>query len=115
MAAPALRIIFLHVQPLFDLGRILVTPEAAKLIKTRRIRVEVLLARHVTADWGDVTAAEDTANRLALMDDQQLISKYHLPQESEARPADDKENKAQLWVVTEADRSATTFLTPSEY
>jgi hypothetical protein len=108
------RILFLKVKPLFELGKILVTEKAATLISARRIRVEVLLVRHVTGDWGDVTAAMGIANGQALHSGGELISNYFVTTESEANPADIDRSREQLWVVTEADRSATTFMTPDD-
>jgi microcompartment protein CcmL/EutN len=115
MGTPELRIILLHVTPLFDLGRILVTPGAMTLIASRRIRVEALLARHVTGDWGDVPAAIDRANRTALHNGGELISIYIPTPESEVNATAREPMNEQLWVVTDADRHVTTFLTPAEY
>ncbi|MBG9388386.1 type I restriction endonuclease subunit M [Caenimonas aquaedulcis] len=115
MVTPAFRIILLNVKPLFELGQILVTPNAARLIATHRTRVEVLLARHVTADWGDVTAVADIANRLALQSGGELMSIYKLKTESEVLPTATHQLNPQLWVVTEANRETTTFLTPGDY
>jgi hypothetical protein len=115
MATPAFRFIVLHVKPLFDLGQILGTPKAATFIAARRIRVEVLLARHVTGDWGDIPAATNNANQTALHNGGELISIYISTPESEANPTAKEESNEQLWVVTDADRRATCFMTPADY
>ncbi|MGA8581363.1 MAG: hypothetical protein WB579_21920, partial [Bryobacteraceae bacterium] len=62
-----------------------------------------LLERHVTGDWGDVDEDDRRENEHSLVRGCLLLSAYALS------------NGTRLWVVTEADRSATTILLPSEY
>ena len=61
------------------------------------------LIRHRHGDWGDLDEDDIKANRAALHYGTRLLSCYELG-------ADRK-----LWIITEADRSATTLLFPSEY
>ena len=61
------------------------------------------LVRHQSGDWGDVDEEDKRANDLDLIHGGRLLSAHHLP------------DGTKLWVITEADRSATTFLLPSEY
>ena len=61
------------------------------------------LDRHVTGDWGDKDEQDKQANDESLVRGGRLFSAYTLP------------TKARLWVITEADRSVTTLLTPMEY
>jgi hypothetical protein len=63
-----------------------------------------LLDRHACGDWGDVTPATAEENQKALRDGGlRLLSIYHLPDVAHA-----------VWVVTEPDRSRTTFLLPDD-
>jgi hypothetical protein len=90
-------------KPLFDLGRLVATAGAlAALGKTGQNAVE-FLARHVTGDWGELPVEDRAENHLSLQQGFRLLSSYRTS-------AGDK-----LWVITEADRSATTLLLPEEY
>jgi hypothetical protein len=81
----------------FDLGRLYATPGALAL------GVDLLpyLRRHARGDWGDVGADDWAANDRALNTGERLLSAYPTP-------------NGWLWVLTESDRSATTFMTPRE-
>lgn len=61
------------------------------------------LARHAAGDWGDVCEEDKRLNDAALLDGTRLLSAYTA------------ENGTRFWVITEADRSATTVLLPDEY
>lgn len=62
------------------------------------------LRRHARGDWGDELDREDmAANDLALKDGGRLVSAYRI------------EAGVKFWIITEADRSATTVLLPEEY
>ena len=61
------------------------------------------LLRHVTGDWGDLCDDDLYANTLAVKHGERILSAYLL------------KDGTKLWVITEADRSATTFLLPGEY
>jgi hypothetical protein len=62
-----------------------------------------LLARHVAGEWGEVDAADGQANDEGIASEARLRSTYVLP------------SGGRLWILTEADRSATTVLLPEEY
>jgi hypothetical protein len=66
------------------------------------------LHRHEASDWGDLDDDDRAANERALTGDGRVLSAYDVPPGYEL-PDD------QLWIVTEADRSATTLLWPSDY
>jgi hypothetical protein len=87
----------------FPLGRLVATPGALAAMERTGADPVQYLARHATCDWGDVDAEDWTANDRALVDGARLLSAYRLP------------DGTGIWVITEADRSATTFLLPSEY
>lgn len=60
------------------------------------------LMRHLEGDWGSVPAEDAIANEQALQDGDRLFSAYDC-------------KGSQIWIITEADRSATTIMFPSEY
>ena len=68
-------------------------------------RQEILDAfwRHESGDWGDVCAEDKEANETALQFGGRLFSVYH------------NSKGVKFWIITEADRSVTTILLPSEY
>ena len=59
--------------------------------------------RHVTGDWGDVCDEDAMENDLSAENGFRIFSVYCL------------EDGTKIWVITEADRSTTTILLPSEY
>lgn len=113
-------------EPLFLLGRIVATPGALHLLQQTATNPEVLLMRHVTGDWGEICAEDAQENRLSLEQGFRLMSVYRLPLKEKSIAADvspsdssaeaDRDDVGQrIWLITEADRSCTTFLLPSEY
>jgi len=70
--------------------------------------IQKSLNRHVKGDWGDVDAEDKQANDQALKQDTRLLSSYN----DDRFP---KNGVATIWIITEADRSATTILFPDEY
>ena len=90
-------------QPLFALGQVVATPGALDTLRDAGIDPLVLLARHVTGDWGELSEEDIEANREALAQGYRLLSAYPL------------ETGERLWIITEWDRSATTLLRPDEY
>jgi hypothetical protein len=84
------------------LGRVVATPGALKLLgKSGRHPFEYL-ARHATGDWGDLCAFDRRQNESALHEGLRVFSSYPVGEE-------------RIWIITEADRSVTTFLLPEEY
>lgn len=86
---------------LFRLGRIVATPNALENLSQQDILTA--LKRHQAADWGDVDSEDREANNRALIDGTRLFSVYH------------SATGVRFWVITEADRSVTTFLLPQDY
>jgi hypothetical protein len=62
-----------------------------------------IIRRHAAGDWGTVGPEDRRANERALRDGSRLLSAYLL------------RDGTKVWVITEADRSATTILLPDEY
>lgn len=84
----------------FRLGRLLATPGALHV--TTPDTLITILQRHATGDFGELCAENLAANQRALLDGSRLLSAYTVEGE-------------RIWIITEADRSATTVLLPKEY
>lgn len=92
-------------RPLFALGQTLVTPGALQALGEEGGLIAVrLLRRHATGDWGDLDREDRAMNDAAVRDGDRIFSAYELPR-----------THRRLWIITEADRSGTTFLLPEEY
>ena len=61
------------------------------------------LKRHARCDWGDLCQEDKKENELSLREGFRLLSAY------------EQEGLPKIWIITEADRSATTTLFPDEY
>ena len=81
----------------FNAGRPTVTPAAAATLELAKVPDILLLARHIHGDWGDLTERDCLQNELAVLFDLRILSRYALS----TGPV--------IWIVTEADRSATTI------
>src|SRR2546425_4836286 len=88
----------LHNYNRFPLGRMLGTPGALAALEQAGESPIAYLSRHVRGDWGNVCPEDAQANEDALRDDTRIFSVYTTSRGEK------------LWVVTEADRSATTLL-----
>lgn len=95
--------------PRFELGQIVSTPGALEACSN--VQLHKCLVRHLTGDWGCVCAEDREANDEALSEGERLLSAYPI---DPAKPSEGF-GKNTLWIITEADRSATTFLLPEEY
>ncbi len=84
------------------LGRVFATPGALRLLAEAGEDPFGYLARHATGDWGDLCAFDRRQNEAALREGHRVFSSYDAP-------------TGRVWIITEADRSATTVLLPEEY
>ena len=87
----------------FPLGRVLATPGALQALEKAGQQPQEFLDRHVTGYWGEVDCHDAAENEFSLQHGFRLLSSY-------TTAAGDR-----LWIITEADRSATTLLLPEEY
>jgi hypothetical protein len=87
----------------FPLGRIVATPGALAALEEAGEIPDTFLKRHVTGDWGEVDEHDRQENEFSVAHGFRLLSAYTVT------------NGTKLWIITEADRSATTILLPSEY
>jgi len=90
-------------KPLFPLGQVVSTPGALEEMARANTNGMMLLLRHVTGDWGEVCEEDAKENDLSVEKGFRILSAYTLS------------TGVKIWIITEADRSATTFLLPSEY
>ena len=88
---------------LFELGQVVGTPGAAAALGAAGADVLQLLTRHVTGDWGELDEEDWQENDFSVTRQLRILSSYQL------------ETGAKVWLITEADRSVTTFLLPEEY
>lgn len=93
----------LPITPLFPLGEVVSTPGALEAIPAANISPLALLHRHLRGDWGNLDKHDKQLNDLAIKDGSRLFS------------ADQITPILKVWLITEADHSAITFLLPSEY
>ena len=61
-----------------------------------------LVRRHAGGDWGDLTHVDVEANVTAVRHALRIFSSYKFP-------------AGKVWVITEADRSSTCVLLPTDY
>jgi hypothetical protein len=88
----------------FALGQTYITPGAEEALQIAGQTAIEFLRRHMSCDWGSELSDDDVQeNELSLKQGFRILSAY-------------RTGKGQkLWIITEADRSATTVLLPSEY
>ncbi|MBY0459083.1 MAG: hypothetical protein K2V38_17240 [Gemmataceae bacterium] len=79
----------------FRVGTVVVTQGATEE------QIAALLRQHQAGDWGDVGAEDAKANERALRRGEQV-------------PSSSRVNGEKVWILTPADRSATTVLIPGE-
>lgn len=87
----------------FEPGQIVATPGVLEEFRASGEDPLTYLVRHLNGDWGDLSEEDKQENELSLREGFRILSAYTLS------------NGTKIWVISEADRSATTFLLPSEY
>ncbi len=85
----------------FDGGHVIITPPAQKLMQRHGIDPHQLLERHCSGDWGDQSDEDKKAWDRALENGFSLMSVYKVGGE-------------EVWLMTDVERLATTFLAPEE-
>lgn len=95
--------------PRFPLGQIVSTPGA--LAACPNDHLMRCLSRHTRGDWGSVCAEDAASNDEAVTAGFRILSAYPI---DPAKPCKGFGSNT-LWIITEADRSVTTFLLPEEY
>ncbi|MFC1708459.1 hypothetical protein ACFL2J_00165 [Candidatus Omnitrophota bacterium] len=90
----------------FNLGRIYLTRGVNDLVGESLQFAEFVcncIKRHARGDWGDLCHEDTQENERALNDEIRLFSAYKV------------DGLPRVWVITEANRLATTVLFPEEY
>lgn len=93
---------------LFPMGQVVMTRGIADRCADDSLfafLVQKALQMHSDGNWGDVCDEDWESNQEALKTGDRLFSAYYL----------DENMTEKIWIITEADRSATTVLCPSEY
>lgn len=85
----------------FPTGRLMGRPGAMRSINMDEMMAAFL--RHTQGDWGEVSPADQRSNDYAVQHGLRIASAYRSKQ------------GRMFWIITEADRSATTILLPEEY
>ncbi|MHB8660951.1 MAG: hypothetical protein ACYC75_03410 [Minisyncoccota bacterium] len=85
----------------FPFGTLVITSNASGKLDKRD--VIAALDRHGRCDWGDLPPEDRKENKRSLQFGGRLFSRYC------------GRNGVRFWVITEADRSATTVLLPEDY
>jgi hypothetical protein len=89
--------------PNFSLGQVVATPSAIETLERNQQSPITFVRRHGKGDWGELDAHDVVENEYALTHGLRLLSAYTL------------RDGTRIWIITEADRSATTILLPAEY
>jgi hypothetical protein len=85
------------------LGQLVITPGALAAFNKTSETGRELVERHRSGDWGEVGSEDWAANDRAVSGGDRILSAYKL------------KDQMKIWIITEADRSATTLLLPDEY
>jgi hypothetical protein len=97
---------YTHQQPSatrFALGQTYITPGAEEALMIAGQTGIEFLRRHMSCDWSELTDDDAQENELSLREGFRVLSAYRTT------------TGQKLWLITEADRSSTTILLPSEY
>lgn len=89
--------------PLFPLGQIVATPGALAALERAKQPAACFVSRHEVGDWGELERTDVAENEYSVAHGFRLLNSYRTD-------AGDR-----LWIITEADLSATTLLLPEEY
>ena len=83
------------------MGALVITSAASEALP--RVDVAHGLNRHAAGLWGDLSDNDRVANDMAVEHGGRILSAYG------------STNGIRFWIITEADRSATTVLLPDDY
>jgi len=91
----------------FQPGRIVATRNVAESVPQKRLLE--CLRLHIQGQWGCLGNEDWKLNDLATHNGERLLSCYPID------PSEPCEGGNRLWLITEYDRSVSTFLFPDEY
>ena len=87
----------------FLLGQLVATPGALQALQEAGQDALEFLSQHQHGDWGELPEEDKQENEFSLLNNLRILSAYTLT------------TGIRIWIITEADRSVTTVLLPSEY
>jgi len=87
----------------FSLGRLFLTQGAIEALEEASQSPQEFISRHARLEQGELCAEDHRENLFSVDKSLRIFSAYKTA------------NGVKIWVITEADRSATTILMPSEY
>jgi len=87
----------------FPLGQTYTTPGAEEALMIAGQTGIEFLRRHMSGDFGELSDEDLQENELSLREGFRVLSAYRTAKGQK------------LWIITEADRSSTTILLPTEY
>jgi hypothetical protein len=85
-------------QPKFPLGKITVTPNVVDAFFAAHQTPHEFMARHRAGDWGEISQYEKAQNEHGLKDGLRILSAYRL------------KTGVKVWILTNAERTATSIL-----
>lgn len=85
---------------MFELGQIIATQAVYQILSKESI--SLLLMRYLNGDWGDMDKHDKVANDEAIQHNERIVASYIIDDEK-------------IFIITEADRSATTLMFAYEY
>ena len=89
--------------PLFPLGRIVATPRALAALERAKQPAACFVSRHAIGDWGELEPTDVAESEYSVAHGLRLLSSYRT------------DAGERLWIITEADRLATTLFLPEQY
>ena len=87
----------------FRLGQVFATPGALEVFDSNHQDANEFLRKHQSGDWGCLSDEDKQENEFSIYKQLRIFSAYKLNDDTK------------IWLITEADRSSTTILLPSEY
>jgi hypothetical protein len=93
---------FTMAKQLFRAGALYITPGALHACQSFPMPLDLLLIRHVTGDWSEMSREDQTLNRQAIEDGSRIFSAYQY-------------GEHRFYVITEVGRGSTTILLSGEY
>lgn len=87
----------------FSLGRLFMTPDAIEILEEAGQSAQEFISRHARLEQGELSAEDYKENLFSVDKPLRIFSAFKTTQ------------GVKLWIITEADRSSTTILLPSEY
>ncbi len=92
-----------NIGPRFSLGQVVATPGALQAFEASGDSPHLYISRHLSLDGGELDKEDRATNEQAVTSGLRILSAFLLS------------DGTKIWLITEADRSSTCILLPSEY